>query len=229
MASINYWEAIKSEAPAPSAGEQGLVRFGPLGLEPRAEYQDGDKKVLYTFDQAQASVTSRGLHLPTFREVMAHVIVPGIEGSLTDEQLLVFKDMFRSYGEWFDNAFHLKDGMLYVSTGIGGLRWDTQARQYDASNMTVGEQPREYAAHNIVSGWNRLKRVAQVAPTLVVDLYGRSFDDLPARVQQDAGFYFPRKDVVCPVSRGNGVISLDASTDYHIWAARGVQKNFHRK
>lgn len=61
MTQMSFWDAIRSASPAPLVGQQPrLVRFGPIGLEPKAKYQGRDK-VLYTFDQAQASVASRGL------------------------------------------------------------------------------------------------------------------------------------------------------------------------
>ena len=220
-APISFRDAIKSASPAPLVGnEPRLVRFGPIGVEPKAEYR-GRNKVLYTFDQAQASVASWGLRLLTFREVMERCIIPGLEGKLDDQQRPVVDDMFASDGEWVDNAFYLKDGTLYVSTGIAGLRWDAAAGEYDARGMTMSEQPRAYDVHGLAVDWNPIRKVGKTAPQLVVDLYGRPVEDLPSRIQQEGGVVLPPEDVVRPGGRGVNGDYLIAGTDYYIRAARG--------
>ena len=223
---INFWEAIKRERPATHATpSSNLVHFGPISVEPKADY-DRNEKRLYTFDQAQALVAGKGLVLPAFRDVMTHVIVPGLEGKLKGAQKEVFDDMFKSYGEWTDNAFYLDGDTFYVSAGITGLVWDQKASAYNATAMTVSELPKAYDRKGLVNGWNTLKDVAVAAPNLVNDLYGSEYNALPSRIKKNAGIYLPADKTVRPVGRGDDVvIYLDAGGDYGYRAVRGAQKN----
>src|SRR3989344_1629333 len=109
---INYWSAIHTTPPTLPAQAANLISFGPISFEPRAQYKGRDKQI-HTFDQAKALVASKGLVLPTFRDVMEYCVIPGLEGKLNAEQQKVFSDMFASYGEWTDNAFHIVDDNLY--------------------------------------------------------------------------------------------------------------------
>lgn len=161
----------------------------------------------------------------TFREAMEHCIIPGLEGKLDDEQRPVVDGMLSNYGEWVDNAFYLKDGTLFVSTGVAGLRWNAAAGEYDARGMTVSEQPRAYDAHGLVVGWNPIRKVGEAAPGLVVDLYGRPVKDLPSRIQKNGGIVLPPEGVVRPGSRGNGGNYLNVGASYVGYGAARGGKN----
>ena len=218
MTTMKFHDAIKAATPATTS--EPLVTFGPLRLQARAIYQ-GKEKTLYTFDQAQESVAAKGLVLPRFRDVMEHVIIPGLEGTLTKEQQPVFEDMFRSYGEWTDNAFYRQQNRLYVTTGNKGLIWN--GKEYDATAMTVDATPTAYDISGLPSQeWLALERVAKTAPALVNDLYSRPFKDLPRKVRNNAGLYLPRDGTVRPVGRGLNFNYLYADSSYD-GAARGVK------
>lgn len=218
MTTMNFMEAVK--AATPSTPTEPLVAFGPLRVEARAEYS-GSAKTLYTFDQAQAALATKDLVLPTFRQVMEHVIIPGLEHTLSPGQQNVFDDLFKSYGEWTDNAFYRKGNLLYVSTGIKGLV--RNGADYCAGKMTVDATPTAYDITDLPSQeWLSLERVTKRSPALINDLYSKPFGQLPRRIKKDAGLYLPPEGVVRPVGRG---VYLVASSGRRA----GSNFQFHRK
>jgi hypothetical protein len=201
-----------------------LVCFGDMGFERRAFREPGKegKKLLF-HNEAASLVGGKGLELPRMREIFGKVIIPGLEGKLNTEQQAVFEDMFRSFGEWCGDLVLVKDGTLYLAQGVA--TWNGEA--YVNARATAAK--RYYAAGLPLQTWIPLPDVAKINSRIVTGLYDRPLNRLPSEIRDNGYIYLPAEGKVRPVGRGDYVNDLVAYTGYGSWAARGVQKNFHRK
>jgi|GEM_PF-4268949 len=201
-----------------------LVRFGDVGFERRAFRKPGKegKKLLF-HNEAASLLAGKGLVPPSMREIFGKVIIPGLEGKLNKEQQVVFEDMFWSFGEWSGDLVLVREGVLYLAQGVATWNGNsyvnaqaTAATRYDAADLPL-------------QTWIHLPDVAKANSRLVSGLFDRPFSRLPSEIRDNGCVWLPAEGEVRPVGRNNYVGSLDADTDCGNRAARGVQKNFHKK
>jgi hypothetical protein len=204
-----------------SAPTAELLTFGPLRLEDRARYTGRDK-TLYTFDDAQTALALDGLVLPSVREVMEHLIIPGLEGTLTPEQQMVFDDLLTSYGEWTDNSLYRERNTLYFGTRAYRFVWN--GKQYDATNLRRSTTPAAHDSGDLPSGEILpLDLIAERAPALVTAVYGRPFTDLPRRLQNNAGISLPPEGIVRPTALADEHLLFGCGYAWDVSAARGTR------
>jgi len=225
---IKYWDSMRPSPPSQEITRSmsiDLVSFGPLSCERRAPH-DGFEKVLYIFHNAQERNAAKGLVELTYREIMELVIIPCLEEKLTVEQKEVAEDMFKSFGEWTRNALNIVNETAYLSIVEKGLFWNGE--EYDSTRMAITEKEKAYSANGLLPGcWNPWRNIAKTTPRLIVDLHGRSYDQLPT-VIKDSGIYLAPKGVAQPVGRGDGMgygHSCGANGKYVVAAVRGAQRN----
>lgn len=181
----------------PSAVPVAFVEFGPLVLEARAAYR-GIEKGIFSFDEAQADLAARRLVLPSLRDVMLHVIIPGLEGTLSPVQQQCYEDLLTGYGEWTDNIFYRDGNALYIGTGVRGLIWN--GTRYDATTAEVRSFSVAYDITRLISqDLVPLELVAKHAPALVMATYGRPYNRLPRRLQKEEGLILPADGAIRPV------------------------------
>ena len=196
-----------------------------LVIEAKAERNLCERKVLYHFDESLEALKARGYerHL---RPVEAFSLLKrNLEGTLSEEEQKIAKDMLVPWGEWLSLAWERKGNVLVAYLDPLGLVWDKKKSFYAKQDFSYSEE-RQFDITGKDS--NCFLDLKEFPEDFVTWHYGRRFVDSPEEMQEGerrAYVRLPAAGVIRPVCRRgyNNRYAITAVYDYPKKPSRGVK------
>lgn len=198
--------------------------YNSLGIEKKI-----DKNEIFSFDGSLERLKKdnyeRHLRPWEYFGFMADYL----EGKLKEDLYDLASNMLKEEGEWLSMAMKRTGNNLTCYVDPKNILWDDNEQKYFTKGALEYEYKEEFDITGIPSwAWASLK---QFPDDFIKFLYGRAFESLPKRMQENSQVYLPKKGALGPVGYCSvqkfsiisiGVYLYPFSYLYHDKASRGI-------
>ncbi len=217
--------------------EHKPVLFQGYEIEPRAyrhqlaySHQLLTNKSLFLFNESQDRLVKAGYESHLSLKSQFSVIIPYLEDRLEGEQPELAEDMLSSFGELSNQANEVTvQGILKKKQTLtffeGVTRLDYDGNKYLKESIQFSSRTFKFNVSDLKLGnFHYFKNIYKKHNHIIEHSTGRIFEQLPERMQEQAGIYLQEPEQIVPVGRGGNDIGGGFGVNGYNYSGYGASR-----